>query len=86
MTVHKQAIGLAGKLGAKLDVPEYSAHDRSYTVQAVAPDGKQWVAAGSLHLVCVWFTYVKGDKDIELQDLINRMNEGIEDLDTELNP
>lgn len=79
-------IELAEKMGIEIEDPEYCERDKSYTIQVPAPDGKQWVNGNCIHLVCVWFHYVSGHKNAQVLDLINRMNEGLEELDETVNP
>jgi len=79
MTVFQEAINYAQSIGAVLTAPEYFTHDQSWVVEAEAPDGKQWTMSESQTLVCIWYHYIKGDKDEELRDLIARMKFGLED-------
>jgi hypothetical protein len=85
MTAQKQAEELAKSLGTQIE-SEYYPESRSYDIQIPAPDGKQWKSGQCIHLVGVYYTYHKGDKNEAYLDLLDRMNEGLEDIDETINP
>lgn len=85
MTKQKQAEELAISLGTQIEA-EYFPDSRSWDLQVPAPDGKQWVSGQCIHLVEVYYTYVAGDKDEAYGMLINRMADGLEDIDETINP
>jgi hypothetical protein len=85
MTPYQNAIQVAQSFGGKILPPVYFELDQSYTVEAEAPDGKQWMTSNSVYLVARYYSYIKGSKDEAMNDLIERMKFGLEDFDEELN-
>jgi len=84
MTV-KQLEQIALSIGAeKLEMNR----DPDGTVEfcAVAPDGKQWVEGGCIHMSEVYWTYAPETRIEAMDTLVSRMKWGLEDLDEELNP
>lgn len=65
----------AKKLGANND---------AVTIEVSAPDGKQFVASGATVLVGNYWRHAPESKSECFSDLLQRINEGIEDLDHEL--
>lgn len=72
---------LASKWGATVEIDGVS--ELSKTIQVVAPDEKQWVDSGSVHLVAEYWLRTQGSKEEALQDLMNRIQYGLEELQEE---
>jgi len=85
MTSENKLKNLAAQLGVTVEV-EKDNYNRSVEIQIAAPDGKQWVDGGSVHLVAVYYTYDKGGKNEAYTELLKRMQDDMEALDQELNP
>lgn len=55
--------------------------ESGWHIEALAPDGMEWVASGGVSLVCRIFNNVtdrKKDREEQLTDLYNRMKEGVQ--------
>lgn len=81
----KQLNTIAASHGAVVEI-DRSGEDRAVEVCVVAPDGMQWVAGDCVHMMGVYYTYAKGDKDAVYKTLAARIAQGLEPLDTVLNP
>jgi len=77
-SLKKQAEDLAKSLNAEIEVGEYNSYDKSTEFTAIAPDGMQWCEGGCVHMCAFSFRYVKGSANEAWQDLIDRMNYGLE--------
>jgi len=76
MKARKDIINLAATLNA--DVEVWANSEDSYTVEATAPDGYQWVESGGVSLVTRWFTNWPETKAEAMNDILARMQQGIE--------
>ena len=79
----KEARKVAAKYGATIEIGEYNDHDQSTEISAVAPDGKMWEDTGGYFLNELKFNYVKGSANEAYANLINRMNMGITEKNTQ---
>jgi len=75
MNVRKDIQAKADELGAEIEI--WADSENSYVIEALAPDGMEWEATGSVSLVGRWWTYDKGGKTKELNDLLERMSKGV---------
>jgi hypothetical protein len=77
---------VAVQFGASVDVNSYSNTDKE--IQIAAPDGKQWVEGNCINMRGEYYTYIhEGEysKQEVIKTLINRMNQGLEEFNEELN-
>lgn len=56
-----------------------------YDIVCIAPDNKQWVDGNCVHMVGVYYPDVMGDRADAINYLYERVSEGLEDYDEELN-
>lgn len=85
MTLENQCKQLAKTMGVEVE-HNYDSYERCYEIQVAAPDGKQWQDGQSIHLVAVYYTYDKGGKSEAFGGILNRMQQGFEDIDETINP
>ncbi len=71
---------VAAEYGATIEIGEYYQYDQSVQVEAVAPDGKQWVD-GPQVLIEPYFSYDPLSRQQAYQSLVNRMELGTMNLD-----
>jgi hypothetical protein len=77
---------LAAKFGGIVEIDVYSAEEKA--IQVVAPDGKQWADGNCVNMCEHYWTYIKkgdGSRAQAITTLIERVSEGLEDYDAELN-
>lgn len=70
---------IASKFGGEIEIGDYEPHSQSRVIEAHAPEGKQWIDGSCISLVAYRFTYIKGSAEEAYQDLIERMENGIEE-------
>lgn len=69
---------LADKLGAEIEI---TPDGNGWAIEAIAPDGMQWIESGGVSLLNRIFTNCenpKQDKADAFEDLFNRMKLGLE--------
>ena len=81
----KQFNTIAANHGAVVEI-DRTGEDRAVEVCVVAPDGMQWKDGECIHMMGVYYTYDKGDKEAVYKALADRIAQGLEPLDTVLNP
>lgn len=77
---------LASSMGADVEVDHYQ---DSSEITITAPDGKQWSSGNCVHMTEQYWRYIKsgdGSRDSCVRRLYERVNQGLENLDIELNP
>ncbi len=83
MATRKQLETEATKHEAEI---EFTPYDSETDIEIVAPDDMQWVSGQCIHMVARCWSYIKGSRAEAYDDLIERMKNGLEPLDTEINP
>ena len=81
MATLKELKRKAEDVGATVVIGGYNAYDQSTTIEVEAPDGKQWSACNAQVLVAYSWSYSKGSRGEAYDDLIERMDYGLEDYD-----
>lgn len=76
MKVRNDIQKLADELNAEVEI--WADSENSYTIEATAPDGFEWVESGGVSLVARWWTYAKESKGEAMEDIYNRIKLGVQ--------
>jgi hypothetical protein len=76
----------AAMYGAEVEETGYISKPKLYQFHVNAPEGYQWADAGCLGFVVLWDGRLPNEKQEAFQDVINRINQGLEEIDTTVNP
>lgn len=76
---------LAKSYGASIEI-DRNIEKQCVEICVIAPDEKQWKNGECIHMMGIYYVYINGDKETVYKTLSQRMAEGLETLDIELNP
>lgn len=82
MKTLKQLKAKLKELGAEFQEDKYAVGEGA--IVCVAPDNKQWVSGECIHMTVSYYNFT-GMRQEAISDAYERVCEGLEDLDTELN-
>lgn len=80
---NKQLAAKVEALGATFEFQRWP--DGSAEFCAIAPDGKQWVDGQCIHLLSVYHSAFKNARKDAIDIFIDRISDGLEDLDEKIN-
>jgi len=75
MKARKDILQLAESLGAEVEI--WADGENSYTIEVLAPDDMEWEESGSISLVARFFTLWPDSKKEAMDDILNRMRQGL---------